>query len=294
MWPFTKAVGTDNVTSTRDINAALIPDTAWNNEEQAAASLDKLYQHVVTQTEKVANWYIKAKRPKARYARDLRILAIVATAGSGAVPILSQLYTDQAGAPQVKPAYASLLLAVAGLCVAIDHYFGLSTAWMRYVSTQQDVKKANDDFQFDWQIERSKWEAGKPTSAQAQNALVLLKAFATQVNLIVQKETNAWISEFSSAIKVIDDTVSQRAEEGKPGGTNVTVTNGDTFAGGWNLQVDGGAAHHYVGKSAGLPNLPSGMRRITVTAVADDGSPKQAETTVSLTPGKIENVSLTL
>src|SRR6185503_9882880 len=49
----------------------------------------------------------------------------------------------------IAPAWASVLLAVALLFIAIDRFFGFSTAWMRYISAELQLKQLKETFELD-------------------------------------------------------------------------------------------------------------------------------------------------
>lgn len=77
----------------------------------------------------------------------------------------------------------------------------------------------------------------------------------TQLNTIARQETDAWIQEFQSTLKQIDEAAKAKAAVSEPGALTVVVTNGDTSDDGWSLSIDQGNPTKHSGRTAGVRDL---------------------------------------
>jgi hypothetical protein len=51
-------------------------------------------------------------------------------------------------------------LAIAGALVAYDKFAGCSTSWMGFIATEHQVWQLLQEFQVDWELERTSWQGG--------------------------------------------------------------------------------------------------------------------------------------
>ena len=255
-------------------------------------SLEALFDRITKEAESAIGWYIRAKRPKQRWARLLRFGSIIAGTTAGLIPILAQMFSKD-GHPWIQPAWASVALGIAAALVLLDRFFGFSSAWMRYIATELNIQQLNQEFQLDWESDKATWLGSEPTADQLRSTLARFKAFVTQVNTIVRQETDAWIQEFQSTLKQIDEAAKAKAAVSELGAINITVTNGDACDDGWNLSIDQGSPIKQHGKTAGVRDLVPSIHTIKVSGTMG-GNLKQAEAAVSVTAGGTANAQLTL
>jgi hypothetical protein len=290
MWPFRK---NERV----DLAPGQLEGLSWK-PEACAGSLEAVFKHVTGQAAAAINWYLKAKEPKKRWARWLRVSAILAAAIAGIIPMLAQIFLhldkEHAGQPAIAPAWASVCLALAAAMVALDHFFGFSTAWTRYLAAEMDIRKSLDEYQIDWEAEKAGWGSTTPNADQVSRALARAKAFLVGVDTIVQQETNTWIAEFQSTLRLLDDTAKVKSEVSQLGGANVVVTNGDQCTAGWTLSIDGSSPRNCTGKTAALHDLAAPRLHAVRVEGEIQGNRKQAESVVAITGGSIAKVELTL
>src|SRR5215217_4835470 len=128
-------------THRQDIQPARMPGLSWE-PPQAAESLQQVVAQVIANADAAADWYLKARRSKRRWARLLRLGAILLTATAGILPMLLQIWTRPDGIPPFAPAWSSVVLALALLLVALDRFFGFSSGWMRYISAEMQLNQA--------------------------------------------------------------------------------------------------------------------------------------------------------
>jgi conflict system pore-forming effector with SLATT domain len=276
---------------TKDLRPRIFEGLSWE-PEKVADSLQRVLAYAVGQAEEAISWYQREKPPKWQAARWLRVAAILSAAIAGTIPILAQIYTTN-GVPDFAPAWASVMLALAGTLVLLDRFFGFSTAWMRFVITEMRIRKALDDFQFDWELERAAWKSGRPNDEQLQRMLGRAKTFVAELNTLVESETALWVEEFQSTLKVVDEAVKAKAEAAALGGVNVTVTNGEQCDHGWQLSIDDGPERTYTGKSAAVAGLTATTHAISVRGTIG-GNLKRSEALVTIAAGGAPKVELTL
>ncbi len=127
-----------------------------------------------------------------------------------------------------RPAIGYVLLALAAGCVAFDHFFGLSTGWMRDTATIQDLQNRLARLQLDW----ARWQAevaghcpattgadGGETALDASlgavvaRGLDLVDQFLSDVLDLTSGETAKWFVDFNSSIA---DLRQQAGTAGRP------------------------------------------------------------------------------
>ncbi|OEU96363.1 hypothetical protein AN216_20850 [Streptomyces oceani] len=166
--------------------------------EEPAARLDELYQWVEQGALRQVDWYLADRRWKRRIARSLRAGAAVGVAVGAALPLLE--LTEAFEVTLAPWGFVSLLGAA--VCVGCDRWFGLTSGWMRDVTTAQAVQRRLEALQYDWAAESVREILG-PTegtaSEAAERCLGVLRRFTEDVTELVRAETADWIVEFRTS-----------------------------------------------------------------------------------------------
>src|SRR5262245_3067405 len=136
-----------------DVRPAPFPPLDWS-AGHVGPSLSALRVYVEAEASKASAWYLAKRGKKRVVGRVLRGLGILFTGAAGLLPILSQLWVRN-DKPVVPPAWSTLLLGVAALCVLFDRFFGATNAWMRYLKASQEIGTLHREFQFDWERQRA-------------------------------------------------------------------------------------------------------------------------------------------
>jgi hypothetical protein len=186
-------------------------DVSWDPQD-LPKSIEELRKFVKDKADEAIRWYWKAKRWKKRAAIGLRVTSIFIASAAAVIPILSQMITDNANKPVIAPAWASVALIAAGVFVVLDRLLGCSSSWIRYVLTGLRLQKKLDEFQIEWHCEKAKWKDAKPTDAQTQAMCAKAKDVVTAVDELIIEETNAWVAEFKSALKQIDELAKMKEQ----------------------------------------------------------------------------------
>jgi SMODS and SLOG-associating 2TM effector domain 2 len=260
--------------------------------ENATNALQQVHDHVLTLTEETINWYIGAKNAKRVFARSFRALSIILGAVGALLPTIGEILSDQHKS-SIPAGWTAVLLGIVGILLLLDRFFGFSTGWMRYISTELHLRQIAQEFQLDWEAERSTWQGAPPSKEQIGQMMAKCKALVTQVNNIVREETSMWVQEFENAIRQIDEASKAKQAITEPGALNLTVTNGDAAATGWTLSIDNGSPETYQGKTAGKRNLIPGRHEVKVQGDVG-GKTLQAEKVITVPAGGACEEILTL
>jgi hypothetical protein len=178
------------------------PDLVWEPGAWAK-SQDALFCYAVGEAERALAWYERKRGRAQRAGRGLRLGAILATSAAGVTPLLSELL-ERDGQPLIDPLWAAFLLALAGILVLLDRFWGCTSAWVRYVRAGQDLVLALDSFRIEWERRKLAWgpDAEDPDAAQAM--LECCRLFLVHVRTVVRQETEAWAAEFQHVLEQID------------------------------------------------------------------------------------------
>lgn len=259
----------------------------WNSEHRKE-SIHTIYQRTEKHALETINWYLLSKKEKKFWAQNLRLGVIILTALAGLLPMFSEV-------GKFSPVWASIALGFAGVLLAVDKFFGYSSAWMRFIATEHQIRQCLHEFQIDYELEQAGWDGAQPTAEQTQKILGQCKAFLFKVDAIVRQETDQWLAEFQDALKQIeiDSAAKTKPEARNVGGVNVTLSNADQFPNGWKITVDGGTSIDCSGKSTALPDLTVGMHKLRLEGELNHET-KAVERLVTVTSGHISEESFVL
>lgn len=268
-----------------------LPPLSWAPQDQAA-SLEKLAAYVANEAQAAIAWYLEKKAAKRRGAQFCRVAAIVLVTVAGLIPILAEIWQVD-GRPRIPPGWASAALVLAVACIALDRFYGYSSAWMRFLTTEMRIRQVLHEFLLEWELRRVGLIPGQITSQQLQEGLTACRTFLGQLNAIIRDELASWVQEFTAALQELDKAARTHAQTAQTGSANIVVGNGDECVGGWELSVDGGVAVRRQGRTAALPDLGPGTHTIRVAGEIG-GDRKQAEKAFGVAAGTVALVELTL
>ena len=136
---------------------------------------------------------------KGQASRLLRVLALCSASAGAVIPLVTIAATgEEAGG------WGYAFLASAAAIYGFDRFFGLSTGWMRYMSTALRLQERLATFQIEWMALEATRTTDPPGHADVQEALRLLATFLRQVHDIINNETSTWMAEFESALADLD------------------------------------------------------------------------------------------
>jgi hypothetical protein len=172
----------------------------WLDHAQA---LDQLRTWAEDRAVDTINWYLTDKRAKRWTSRLLRAAAVITAVAGGVLPLIS------GSVHGINPNLGYIFLAIAAGCIAFDHFFGLSSGWMRDIAALQALQDKLARFQLDW----ARWQAAQagalrnsaavsPADATSA-ALDIIDALTTGVAQLTEAETAQWITDFSSSVAAL-------------------------------------------------------------------------------------------
>lgn len=169
--------------------------------------LAELLAEVQRYTSDAIGWYLHHRRTKSRWSRALRGAAIAFAAAAGLVPLV--------GAVSATPAaeFGYLLFGVSASCVAFDRFFGLSTAWMRYMTANMELQRHLARFRYAW----AALDLSLPAADLRSRRLDLIRRLDGAVTATIGRETDEWVAEFSGGLAQWD-TTARRPTQGLPSG----------------------------------------------------------------------------
>jgi hypothetical protein len=303
---------------------------AWDPEkwkaEKAEDAIHHLFEYVTGGAVVTVGWYGRAKSRKALVSRGLRAVAIVLFVLGGLTPIVASLVgggaADAAASNKLTLTVTQAGFAALGLAagfLAFDRFFGMSSGWIRYMTSLGSIERLRAEFLFDWAKLLENTPAPIDTAHKLE-FLVRAQAFQKAVFEVVDKETAAWVAEFQSSIADLEKAVqAQRqaadanaqaavkqheeyqerarkaAEEAalnkRPGSVNIEVTGtvGDTIE----IFVDGTKVRENPGRSSTVSNLPPGLTPLEVRTVVG-GKTLQASKIVEIKPAAVAEWKPTL
>ena len=181
-----------------DLGASALEACEWTTS-QRAKSLRVVFEHAVGLAHDAEAWYARKRPVKRRWGRALRVGAIVLGAAAAVLPILTQIYTGP-GSQEIAPAWAAVALAGAAMLVALDHYFGFSDGWMRFMLAEQRITRLRHNFEYAWNREHAFLEE-QLTAEQVAALLELARGFVLAVDDVVGEETSQWVTEFRGSLE---------------------------------------------------------------------------------------------
>jgi hypothetical protein len=281
-------------------------------------AIHALFSFANSEAKNVTVWYQKAKRGKAMSSRLLRGLAIVLFVLGGLAPIVAGfLHGDNTGDRMVAINQGGyLMLGVAAGLLAFDRYFGVSSGWIRYMTSLAGIERLRSEFMLDWTVMLQK--APTIDASAVLPFLERAETFQKAVLEIVEKETAAWVVEFQSSVADLDKVVQaqkqaadanvqaalkQEAEvrdrlkredqaaavDRQPGAINLEIE-GD-IEGTMQILLDGTEVKQTTARATALTNLAKGQHAIEVRGVKG-GKPVSASKVVSIEPGKTVDLKL--
>jgi hypothetical protein len=147
-------------------------------------------------------WYLRDKRKRRVNSRLLRATAVIFGVTGGIVPLLAVTFA----AIRIEIGY--ILLALAAGCLAFDHFFGVSSGWMRDIITSQKLQGRLTRFQIAWAVWQAR-ESGalkielEGTQDGVHAGLDLIESLVTDVVDATDRETAEWATEFNAAVAAL-------------------------------------------------------------------------------------------
>jgi hypothetical protein len=193
MWPFPKIVEIPDKVTFPKI-PPLLPEDAEKREE----ILTGLRTYVEALATHYYTWYMEKRKPRQVISLWIRAISLCFIFLGGLWPLIPVDIPD-------NPHFLSwgyVLIGIGGGLLLFDKYFGLSSAWMRYIVAAEDINTVIDGFRMRWlQGQMGVKEPGTDNAPDRFQVLITLVDQTVQkLHSIVVQETNAWRLEFQSNV----------------------------------------------------------------------------------------------
>ena len=196
----------------KDRSEFSIPENLVWDEANLENSLHGFFKYTIEKAEKYRKWYSdNALRNKNR-ARPLRWFTIVLFALGGIIPVLFQILSEFGWDRYLNPAWATVVIAAAGAILGFDKFFGYTSGWIRYRTTETTILAERDRLLYAWEFGKLAWEGKPPTFKHAKEMVALLRDFSATISNNVREETQAWVAEFEGALRSLDERMKAHAE----------------------------------------------------------------------------------
>lgn len=141
------------------------------------------------------------------------LLAIALTSIAGILPIALNIFGGHSAGESNGQFHGiesgllvSLLLGIAAANDGLDHYFGFSSGWIRYILTATALQEALEEYRMDWQIMSSNLSR-PPSNDQVLALLDRSKSFRAAIAGMLLDETKAWAAEFQRNFAQMEEDV---------------------------------------------------------------------------------------
>jgi hypothetical protein len=277
-----------------DVFQEPLPAEIWNASD-APRVLHALYERVEQSARRNIAWYFREKARKGLLSRALRGCAIVLFVLGGLAPlvhaiVLGNTPAGSSGFNLNQYGYVSLALA-AGL-LAFDKFFGVSTSYVRYLTTAFALQKSLSAFQLEW-VRLVRKAGGLSSSTDPEPLLAHLSAFQGVVDVIVQSETEAWVAEFHANLSELQRAAKAHAEATQPGTVDLTVANTEQVDGEIEVMIDFGRREHTSAARCQIGGVTPGHHSLTARS-SIGGKSVSGLTTVVVPSGGTVSATLTL
>ncbi len=169
-------------------------------------SIDVIQSTINLAVDKII-WYWKGKIIKKRLAFWLKFLSLILIAVATILPIIEG-FNIQCLPERVCYQISSLLFITAGSVNLFDRFFGLSSAWIRFIATATAMEKVLHDYKHDLVL-LSAVKNNKNNNIEYK-LLELSKTFGDDIFDLVIEETTEWANEFRNSISDIEKQLKQK------------------------------------------------------------------------------------
>lgn len=262
----------------------------FEETDEQKEALTKLFQHTVAKAQNNIDWYTRNARLKKRRAQIIRLLSL-SMLGIGSVsPVMIDLYHEQNPSADIPTSIATLIIAAGTGLIALDRFWGYSTGWMRFLTTEMQIKTLLESFQYDWYTQINQFDVNETGLTEA--LITRCATLRDQINNMVQEETKSWVEEFQASLRTYDTSLKALSEGSQPGAISVKVECGEEYDQGWMVILDDKLKYKRQGKHAAIINVAPGQHRIAIQL--SDSDVIQDERPVMVTSGQIIEVALEL
>ncbi len=282
----------------------------WND-----GNLPEALEHINKATERAAqfriDWYDTKATKFGRNARLMRFLAL-SLAGCGALaplvkPVLEKLTVPERASSTQLPngdtspvlqiaqnqvswlteldAIGIVMVAMAGIIVGFDNFFGFSESWMRYRAIQANLIRKLSTFKYEWVVSLSKLPQD-PSNVDCTPLIRAQRDFVDGIEEAVQSETSQWSDGLKLRLSMFDKSKGFKSFESALGSVVGKIENWESVKNKpVGVTLDGKEISLDANGTFGASDLTFGIHTLAFNI---DGS--LTEQTVTVRPGETEMV----
>lgn len=187
--------------SQSDLQAFTLPELSWDDPAQAYESTKTLYRTARDKALENVQWYMAKRAGRRRAAQLLRFLAAVLAAGGVLIPVVALVL------PQVPSPLGYVLLVASGACLLVNRALGVSSGWLRYMTTAFEITTRLDQFQLEWTQAQAKLAGRVPAQGEIMELLDKIGGFIGELDRIVEDETRTWAAQFLEDLSALESVV---------------------------------------------------------------------------------------
>jgi hypothetical protein len=274
-------------------------------------NVEELRAIVTAKAMDTLRWYGAARRRKKTWARGIRLSAIVLFSIAGLVPVLHStgliptakaqlvLLPNGADAQQLSLAFdwtqlGYLAAALATAFLGLDKFFGLSSGWVRYITSELALEKMIAEFQVAWVAGLAAATSEADQRQLERHRLELLKGFSGSIAQLIESETQQWAAEFQGALSTLESTARHERQPERTGTIQLTLRRGTDTKAPVSLLMDDKPLQNTTGNLVTITDVLPGEHRLKAVAERIDGTTIQSNYVVSARPATVTPVELAL
>ncbi|MDI1457131.1 SLATT domain-containing protein [Streptomyces sp. NPDC003388] len=189
----------------RDLRGGVFPALTTGTPRERLESVEALRAWAEQEAGDAIEWYLEDKRLKRLGSRAVRALMIVLATAGTVIPL-----AGAATGADIQ-SWGYVFLAAAAGCKGFDHFFGLSTAWMRDITAAQALRGELNEFRLAWSAELLRDVTGVPEQALIERRMRLIGDLAGRMRAHLESETADWTAEFSAGLQQFQDQAAAAA-----------------------------------------------------------------------------------
>lgn len=200
-----------------DLEPRPFPAVSADDPGTQREALARLREWAEQGVEDAVDWYLRDKKRKRVGSRTFQGLAIVLAVAGAAVPL------GTAAAGGSGQGWGYVLLALAAGCKGFDHFFGLSSTWMRDIAAAHALRGELNAVRLEWasDVLRAGPGGARPDDplepAEVERQLALIGRLVTVVRRQIDSETSEWQTEFSANTRQLHEQGTALGAERTPG-----------------------------------------------------------------------------
>jgi hypothetical protein len=287
----------------KDLHKTELP--AWDQyvNKSSEEVLKSIYETAMGNSKTIRGWYWHSIKTKRIWSLVLRFAAFFLLVLGILLPVVSGL-SDSKDWRLVIAQSGIIALAAAGLLQAGDKIFGMSSGWLRYISTVTSMENATHKFEIDW----SNYIIGKNgnlTDLDLRTLYEYAKQLENDLDKMKTDETEKWISEFNSGLALLNEMIKTQKEaadkavataqatisSAKPGAIEISFAYQNNIVP-IKIKIDDENEFDFSGLSWSRVNMDPGIHKVTVSSTVNNIP--AISRTFNITPGGIEKLSIQL